>query len=46
VNTEIDLIEVAPVKVVKGIYDLFGRRLDAANAPGIYIIDGVKRVIK
>ena len=45
-NTEIDLIEVEPVKVVKGIYDLFGRRLDAPAAPGIYIIDGVKRVIK
>ena len=46
VNTEIDLIEVEPVKVVKGIYDLFGRRLDAATAPGIYIINGVKRVVK
>lgn len=45
-NTEIDLIEVEPVKVVKGVYDLFGRRLDAPVAPGIYIIDGVKRVIK
>ena len=45
-NTEIDLIEVEPVKVVKGIYDLFGRRLDAATAPGIYIINGVKRVVK
>ena len=46
VNTEIDLVEAEPVKVVKGVYDLFGRRLAAPTAPGIYIIDGVKRVIK
>ena len=45
-NTDIEVIEVEPAQVVKGIYDLFGRRLDAATAPGIYIIDGVKRVIK
>lgn len=35
---------VAPAK--KGIYDLFGRRLEAPAAAGIYIIDGKKRVIK
>ena len=35
---------VAPAK--KGIYDLFGRRLEAPAATGIYIVDGKKRVIK
>lgn len=36
--------EVAPV--VKGIYDLYGRRVVNPTAPGIYIVDGKKRVIK
>ena len=31
---------------VKGIYDLTGRRLDEISAPGIYIIDGKKVLIK
>ncbi|MBQ3243945.1 MAG: discoidin domain-containing protein [Bacteroidaceae bacterium] len=31
---------------VKGIYDLTGRRVEAITAPGIYIIDGVKRVVR
>ena len=35
---------VAPAK--KGVYDLFGRRIDAPAATGIYIVDGKKRVIK
>ncbi len=50
--TDIDFTEieegadefVAPAK--KGIYDLFGRRIDAPAATGIYIVDGKKRVIK
>lgn len=47
--TEIEDIEivdeyVAPVQ--KGIYDLFGRRIEAPAATGIYIVDGKKRVIK
>lgn len=50
--TDIDFTEieegndeyVAPVK--KGIYDLFGRRIEAPAATGIYIVDGKKRVIK
>lgn len=29
-----------------GIYDLYGRRLEKTDAPGIYIIDGVKTVIR
>lgn len=36
--------EVAPA--VKGTFDLFGRRISAPTASGIYIVDGVKRVIK
>lgn len=32
--------------VVKGIYDLSGRRIDAITAPGIYIVDGVKMLVK
>lgn len=35
---------VAPAK--KGFYDLFGRRIEAPAATGIYIVDGKKRVIK
>ena len=35
---------VAPA--VKGIYDLFGRRIDTPATTGIYIVDGVKTVIK
>ena len=31
---------------VKAIYDLTGRRVDAITAPGIYIINGVKRVVR
>ena len=50
--TDIDFTEieegadeyVAPAK--KGIFDLFGRRIDAPAATGIYIVDGKKRVIK
>ena len=35
---------VAPVQ--KGIYDLYGRRIETPAATGIYIVDGKKRVIK
>ena len=42
--TGVEHIEVAPA--VKGIYDLFGRRIEAPTATGIYIVDGVKTVIK
>ena len=43
---DIEIVDeyVAPAK--KGIYDLFGRRIDAPAATGIYIVDGKKRVIK
>ena len=35
---------VAPAK--KGVYDLFGRRIETPAATGIYIVDGKKRFIK
>ena len=45
--TDIDFTEVETEKaVVKGAYDLFGRRIEAPAAPGIYIIDGKKKYIK
>ena len=45
--TDIDFTEVETEKaVVKGTFDLFGRRVAAPTAPGIYIIDGKKRYIK
>ena len=45
--TDIDFTEVETEKaVVKGTYDLFGRRIAAPTAPGIYIIDGKKKYIK
>ena len=36
--------QVAPA--VKGIYDLFGRRIEVPATTGIYIVDGKKQVIK
>ncbi len=50
--TDIDFTEieegadeyVAPAK--KGVFDLFGRRIEAPATTGIYIVDGKKRVIK
>lgn len=46
--TDIDFtqIEDEPKAVVKGTYDLFGRRVVAPTAPGIYIIDGRKKLVK
>ena len=45
--TDIDFAEVETEKaVVKGTFDLFGRRVVAPTAPGIYIIDGKKKYIK
>lgn len=31
---------------VKGIYDLTGRKLENISAPGIYIVDGKKKLVK
>ena len=47
--TGIEDVEIADEQVapaVKGVYDLFGRRIEAPAATGIYIVDGKKRVIK
>ena len=45
--TDIDFAEAETEKaVVKGTYDLFGRRVVAPTAPGIYIIEGKKRLVK
>ena len=41
----VENIEVA-APVVKGIYDLFGRRIDAITAPGLYIVNGKKVLVK
>jgi hypothetical protein len=47
-NIEVDITPTAP----KGIYDLMGRRISTHStdthtlAPGIYIIDGRKVVVK
>lgn len=32
--------------VVEGIYDLSGRRIDTVSAPGIYIVNGKKTLVK
>ena len=29
-----------------GIYDLQGRRLDAISRPGVYIVNGVKTLVR
>jgi len=46
--TDIDFTEVEnDAKVsAKGTFDLFGRRIVAPTAPGIYIIDGKKKYVK
>ena len=43
---DVELTEQPVAPAVKGIYDLFGRRIDTPATTGIYIVDGVKRVIK
>ena len=47
--TGIEDVEIADEQVApaaKGIYDLYGRRIETPAATGIYIVDGKKRVIK
>ena len=46
--TDIDFTEIEEENkaVVKGTFDLFGRRVVAPTAPGIYIIDGKKKYVK
>ena len=43
-TTAIENVEVE--NEVKVIYDLTGRRVEAITAPGIYIVNGVKRVVR
>ena len=43
---DVEFVEEPVAPSVKGIYDLFGRRIDMPTATGIYIVDGVKTVIK
>ena len=44
-DDSVEFVE-ADETVVKGIFDLFGRRIDTPTEPGIYIIDGKKKLIK
>ena len=43
-TTAIENVEVE--SSVKAIYDLTGRKVEAITAPGIYIVNGVKRVVR
>ena len=43
-TTAIENVEVE--NTVKAIYDLTGRKVETISAPGIYIINGVKRVVR
>jgi hypothetical protein len=43
-DNSVEFVEIE--STVKGIYDLFGRRVVAPTAPGIYIIDGKKKYVK
>ena len=43
-TTAIENVEVE--NEVKAIFDLTGRRVEAITAPGIYIVNGVKRVVR
>ena len=43
-TTAIEGVEVE--NEVKAIYDLTGRRVEEITAPGIYIVNGVKRVVR
>ncbi len=44
--TGIDEVISDRVPAAKGIYDLTGRKLQRIDAPGIYIIDGKKHLVK
>ena len=44
-ETGIENIVVENV-VVKGIFDMQGRKIDAITAPGFYIVDGKKVLVK
>ena len=44
-GTGIENVEVT-APVMKGIYDLYGRRIEVITAPGIYIVNGKKVLVK
>ena len=44
-DTAIDNV-VEDIKVVEGIFDMQGRKIDAITAPGLYIINGAKVLVK
>ncbi len=47
VETVIETVEAnAPARVASGIFDLQGRRVEKANRGQIYIIDGVKTLVR
>lgn len=43
---DLECIEEPVTPIQKGIYDLYGRRIETPAATGIYIVDGKKQVIK
>lgn len=45
-TTGIENVEVENADAVKGIYDLTGRRIEAITAPGIYVVNGKKVLVK
>ena len=44
-DTAIDNV-AEDIKVIKGIFDMQGRKIDAITVPGLYIINGVKVLVK
>ena len=42
----LDIVDEYVAPAAKGIYDLYGRRIETPATTGIYIVDGKKRVIK
>ncbi len=45
-ESALDEIAATPERTVQGIYDLNGRKLNYISRPGIYIINGVKTLVK
>ena len=45
-TTDIENVEVENADAVKGIFDLTGRRVEEITAPGIYIVNGKKVLVK
>ncbi|MBR5841100.1 MAG: hypothetical protein IKY64_00610 [Bacteroidaceae bacterium] len=43
---DIEVVDEYVAPAAKGIYDLFGRRIEAPAATGIYIVDGKKVLVK